>query len=142
MHPYVGRWSWLDAGGDTSAKRECVFTYFVFVGAEFHAVNNSSFLRSFSELLEFFFTASQLNVVSIPHVAKWSSTDGHRQQWDVSFPCIFYCITCKVAILRWMLNCQSFLHYLFQQIINSTGDNGNAGDFSPTTRMSIISSII
>ena len=25
----------------------------------------------------------------------------------------FYCITCKAAVLRWMLRCQSLLCYLF-----------------------------
>ena len=52
---------------------------FAFVGADFHAVTSSSFLHSFGELSEFFFTASQqIDIVSEPQVAKQSSSDGHR----------------------------------------------------------------
>ena len=47
---------------------------FAFDGADLHTVTSSSFCKSFSELLEFFFTASQeINVVSKPQVAEWSS---------------------------------------------------------------------
>ena len=44
IHPYVCRWSWLDAVDEN----------FAFVGADFHAVFSSSFLWSFRESLEFF----------------------------------------------------------------------------------------
>ena len=66
IHPYVDRWSWLDAVDEN----------FAFVRADFHAVTSRSFLQSFSEL-EFFFTAfQQINVVSKVQVAKRSSSDG------------------------------------------------------------------
>ena len=68
IYIYVGRWSWLDTVDENVA----------FAGAYFHPVTSSSHLQSFSELLELFFTASQqIDDVSKPQVAKWSSSDGH-----------------------------------------------------------------
>ena len=63
IRPYVGRWSWLDA----------VYENFAFVGADFQAVTSSSFLQSFSELLEFFAACKQNEVVSKPQIAEWRS---------------------------------------------------------------------
>ena len=65
----INVWSWFDAVDEN----------FAFVGADsdFHAVSTFCFLQSFGELSEFFFTVSQqLDVVSKPQVAKWSSSDG------------------------------------------------------------------
>ena len=50
---------------------------FAFLGDDFLAVSSSCFLRSFSELLEIFFTASQqIYVVSKQQVAERSLCDG------------------------------------------------------------------
>ena len=49
---------------------------FAFVGAD---TSSSCSLQLFSELLEFFSTASQkIDIVSKPQVSKWSSSDGHN----------------------------------------------------------------
>ena len=63
IHPHVGRWSWPDAGDENWA----------FVGADIHVVTSSSFLQSFSELLEFFAACKQNEVVSKPQIAEWRS---------------------------------------------------------------------
>ena len=57
-------------------------------------------------------------------VLRWALATVGR---DVSFFYIFYCITDKAVFLRWLLRCQSFLHYLFQEHIklNSTRGNGH-----------------
>ena len=67
IHPYVGRWSWLDAVDD----------YVAFVGADFHVVSRSCSIQSFTELLEFFTASHQIDVVGKPQVAERSSSDGH-----------------------------------------------------------------
>ena len=64
---YVGGWSWLDA----------VDVNFALVGDDFHAVFINCFIQSLSELLQFFFTASeQIDVVGKPHVVNQSSSSG------------------------------------------------------------------
>ena len=57
IRPYIGGWPWLDI----------VVKDFAFVDADFLAVISSRFLQPFSELLQFFFTAShKIDIVSKP----------------------------------------------------------------------------
>ena len=68
--------------------------------------SSSCFLQPFSELLQFFFTASQkIDIVSKPQVAKRSSSDVHWREWCVNFFCILFCIICKLFILGLPLRC-------------------------------------
>ena len=72
---------------------------------------------------EFFFTASQqIDVVSKPHIAKWSSSDEHWWQWGVNFLCIFYYIICKAIVDA---DVSKPCIVVFRNILGSTGDNGH-----------------
>ena len=80
----------------------------------------------------------QTAVFSLLSVSCWSSSSlppsrttssanrklqsGHP---PMDFFSIFYCITSEAVVLRWTLRCQSLLHCLFQEYINSTWDNGH-----------------
>ena len=76
------------------------------------------FLQSLSELLKFFFTASeQIDYIARPPVAKRSSSNWCWRQRGVSCFCLFYCIICRAVILRWTHMCRSLLPDLLQEFV-------------------------
>ena len=80
-----------------------------------------------SELLQFFFTASeQIYVIGKPQIAKRSPSNGHRRQRGVGFFCLFSTASsAKQSFTDEFTGVRAVCIIFSINILNNTGDNGH-----------------